>query len=165
MIWKAWGKIHIWSHWTIWPWPLGQGQNFIAKCYVLDFRILTVILAVYLLGITSTGEQCWRNARFALQGHCVTFKFRYKIIRHLHKSAFSDRLAQLNMHQPGGATLSDTITINFISLFRHFLVNLYLVIVFLLFSYLLRCVHRILWLNVLRPLYIKHQYAVTIHHL
>ena len=49
-----------------------QGQNFIAKCDILDFRILTVILAVYLLGIAPTGEQCWRNARCALQGHCVT---------------------------------------------------------------------------------------------
>ena len=51
-------------------------SNVIAKCYILDFRILTVILAVYLLGIAPTGEQCWHNARFALQGHCVTFKFR-----------------------------------------------------------------------------------------
>src|SRR5208282_2234973 len=59
--------------------PPGQGQIFIAKCYILDIRILTVILAVYLLGIAPTGEQCWHNARFALQDHCVTFKFRYKI--------------------------------------------------------------------------------------
>ena len=36
----------------------GQGQIFIAKCYILDFRILTVILAVYLMGIAPTGKQC-----------------------------------------------------------------------------------------------------------
>ena len=49
------------------------------KFNILDFRILTVILAVYLLDlldIVLTGEQCWRNARFIFQGHCVTFKFR-----------------------------------------------------------------------------------------
>src|SRR5208282_2333270 len=93
-------------------------SNFHRKCYILDFRILTVILAVYLLGIAPTGEQCWRNARCALQGHCVTFKFRYNIIGDLHKSAYLYRLKQLNTHSPGGATLSDTITINFISQFR-----------------------------------------------
>ena len=61
------------DHLTLTP---GQGKIFIAKCYILDFRILAVILAVYLLGIAPTDEQCWHNARLALQGHCVTFKFR-----------------------------------------------------------------------------------------
>ena len=61
----------------------------IAKCNILDFRILTVILAVYLFGIAPTGEQCWRNARFALKGHCVTLTFKYNIIGDLNKAADS----------------------------------------------------------------------------
>ena len=51
-------------------------SNFHRKMLNFGFRMLTVILAVYLLGVAPTGELCWRNARFALHGHCVTFKFR-----------------------------------------------------------------------------------------
>ena len=54
----------------------------------LDFRILIVILAVYLLGIVPTGEHCWLNVSFTHQDHFVTFKFRKKFIRDFQKSAF-----------------------------------------------------------------------------
>ena len=50
---------------------------------------------------------------------------------------------QLIQHSPGGASLSDTVTIILANDLGINLVNLYLIIVPLLFSYLLLCVQRI----------------------
>jgi hypothetical protein len=40
-----------------------------------DFRVLTTILVVYLLGIVITGRKWCHNIRMLLHGHHVTFSF------------------------------------------------------------------------------------------
>ena len=49
--------------------------NFNTKWKCLDFRVLTTIFAVSLLGIVITGRKWCPNMRRLLHGHHVSFKF------------------------------------------------------------------------------------------
>ena len=50
-------------------------SNFNRKCKNFNFRILTGIFVVSLLGIVITGRKWCRNVKRLLHGYHVTFKF------------------------------------------------------------------------------------------
>ena len=83
-------------------------SNFNRKWKNFNFRILTAIFAVSLLGIVITGRKWCRNIKRLQHGHHVTFKFGDEIVfRFSH--FYVALIWTVYSNSPGGATYRTTI--------------------------------------------------------